>query len=69
MDSSLWSADRHTHLKIVVVSLIASIAVVTIGINARLDCGTTAERIKSTNVVIKAGQPKAYTDNGQANIR
>jgi hypothetical protein len=69
MDSSLWSAGRYTHLKIVAVSLIASIAVVAIGINARLDSSVTTERIEATDVTIKAGKPKAYTDIGQANIR
>lgn len=69
MDSSLWSAGQFTHLKIVVVSLIASIAVVVIGINARLDSGDTTARIETADVVIKAGKPRAYTDIGQANIR
>jgi hypothetical protein len=35
-NTSIVTADRKTHLKIVVVSLIASIAVVTVGIRARL---------------------------------
>ena len=39
MDSSLWSAGQYTHLKIVVVALIASIVVVAIGLNGRLDSG------------------------------
>jgi len=69
MDSSLWSAGQHTHLKIVAVSLIASIAVVAIGTNARLDSGVTTERIEPADATIKAGKPKAYTDIGQANIR
>ncbi|MFY9602547.1 MAG: hypothetical protein WB540_17685 [Pseudolabrys sp.] len=69
MDSSLWSAGQFTHLKIVVVSLIASIAVVVIGINARLDSGDATARIETADVVIKAGKPRAYTDIGQANIR
>ncbi len=69
MDSSLWSAGQFTHLKIVVVSLIASIAVVVIGINARLDSGDTTARIETADAVIKAGKPRAYTDIGQANIR
>jgi hypothetical protein len=69
MDSSLWSAGQYTHLKIVVVSLIASIAVVAIGINARLHSGDTSARIETADVVIKAGKPRAYTDIGQANIR
>lgn len=69
MDSSLWSAGQFTHLKILVVSLIASIAVVVIGINARLDSGDATARIETADVVIKAGKPRAYTDIGQANIR
>jgi hypothetical protein len=69
MDSSLWSAGQFTHLKIVVVSLIASIAVVVIGINARLDGGDSTARVETADVVIKAGKPRAYTDIGQANIR
>jgi len=69
MDSSLWSAGQFTHLKIVVVSLIASIAVVVIGINARLDSGDATARIETADVVIKAGKPRVYTDIGQANIR
>jgi hypothetical protein len=69
MDSSLWSAGQSTHLKIVVVALIASIAVVVIGLNGRLDGGGTTERTETADVTIKAGMPKAYTDIGQANIR
>jgi hypothetical protein len=34
-NSSLFTADRTTHLKIVVVSLLASIAVMVVGIAAR----------------------------------
>jgi hypothetical protein len=68
MNSSLWSAGHTTHLKIVAVSLIASIVVVVIGINARLDAGTTAG-VESGPVVVKAGKVKTYTDNGGATIR
>ena len=49
MNSSLWSAGHTTHLKIVAVSLVASIVVVAIGINARLDSGATAGVEKSRN--------------------
>ena len=62
MHSSLWSAGRNTHLKIVTVSLMASIVVVMIGTNARHDSG-------SSQVVVKAGQPAVYTDNAGATIR
>jgi hypothetical protein len=68
MNSSLWSAGHTTHLKIVAVSLIASIAVVIVGINARLDAGATAG-IESGPAVVKAGTAKTYTDNGGATIR
>jgi hypothetical protein len=68
MNSSLWSAGRNTHLKIVAVSLMASIILVVIGINARLDSGATA-RIDTTPVVVKAGKPAIYTDNPGSTIR
>jgi hypothetical protein len=62
MNSSLWSAGRNTHLKIVAVSLMASIVVVMIGANARHDSG-------ANQIVVKAGQPTIYTDNASATIR
>ena len=49
MNSSLWSAGHTTHLKIVAVSLVASIVVVAIGLNARLDSGATAGVEKKSN--------------------
>jgi len=68
MNSSLWSAGHTTHLKIVAVSLVASIVVVVIGINARLDSGTTAG-VEKGQIVVKAGKAKTFTDNGNATIR
>jgi hypothetical protein len=68
MNSSLWSAGHTTHLKIVAVSLIASIVVVVIGINARVDAGATAG-LENGSVVVKADKVKTYTDNGGATIR
>ena len=68
MNSSLWSAGHTTHLKIVAVSLVASIVVVVIGINARLDSGTTAG-VEKSQTVVKAGKAKTFTDNGGATIR
>ena len=37
MNHSIYSADRMTHLKIVVVALVAGIALAGFGISARLD--------------------------------
>ena len=42
MNSSLWSAGRNTHLKIIAVALMASIVVVVIGVHF-----TSRERDKS----------------------
>ena len=62
MNSSLWSAGRSTHLNIVAVSLMASIIVVVIGINARVDSD-------ANQVVVKAGKPAIYTDNPGSTVR
>jgi hypothetical protein len=52
-NSTIFTADRTTHLKVVVVALIASIAVVIVGISARgTDTNTAREQI---NVPIKVG--------------
>ena len=69
MDTSLWSAGYGTHLRIVAVSLIASIVVVFVGLNARLDRDITITRDGPANAVVKAGASKHYTETGQPNIR
>ena len=68
-NSTLTSADSATHLKIVVVSLLAGILVVGVGIAARptlTDSNTTASRLDANGPVIRAGKPVAVT-TGQAN--
>ena len=55
MTHSLIGADRTTHLKMLCVALTAAIAVVAIGISARV---TGSER---THVVVKANKPAVYT--------
>src|SRR5262249_54104833 len=62
MNSSLWSAGRKTHLKIVAVALMASIVVVVVGINSRVESGAPL-------VLVKAGQPTIYTGNSGPTIR
>jgi len=42
-NSSFFTADQSTHLKIVVVSLLASIVVMTVGIAARPQASNTAQ--------------------------
>ena len=70
MDASLWSAGQGTHLKIGIVSLIASIAVIVVGANGHLDReATTAQAEAADTVVVKAGTSKHYTEIDQSNIR
>ena len=64
MNHSIVTADRTTHLKIVVVALIAAIMVVSVGIGARLSTGEAVATANSDMVkvgVVKAGKPIAYT--------
>jgi hypothetical protein len=61
-NSSLTSADSATHLKVVVVSLVAAILVVGVGILAKptfADGGITASRLEATGPVIRAGKSTA----------
>ncbi len=62
MNHSLVTADRTTHLKIVALSLIAAIAVILIGITARItDPDIANARIEAHGPVLKAGKPSAVT--------
>ncbi len=65
MNHSIYSADRMTHLKIVVIALVAGIMVAGFGISARLngDDGTQVAR------VIKADKPIAITSSSMSVVR
>ena len=60
MNHSLVTADRTTHLKIVAVSLIAAIAVILVGVTARVTDNGTA-RMEAQGPVLKAGKPATVT--------
>jgi hypothetical protein len=66
MNHSIYSADRTTHLKIVVVALVAGIAVAGFGISART---TSDEGYTQTAKVLKAGKPVAITSAETSTIR
>ncbi|MEY9431203.1 hypothetical protein ABH975_006518 [Bradyrhizobium ottawaense] len=57
MNHSIYSADRATHLKVVVVALVAGIAVAGLGITARTG---SDEGLTQTARVIKADKPVCY---------
>ncbi|HEY4774445.1 MAG TPA: hypothetical protein VIH40_06460 [Xanthobacteraceae bacterium] len=57
-NSSMRSADRATHFKVVVVSLIASIVVIIIGIST-MRSDLPVAQIEASAPVIKAGSPSS----------
>jgi hypothetical protein len=69
-NASLRTADRATHVKIVVVSLVASIAVIVVGLLARTESGDTATaRLQSNPPVVKAGGPVIVTRSDATAVR
>jgi hypothetical protein len=64
MNHSIHSADRGTHLKIVIVALVAGIMVTGFGIMAR----TNADYSQTVQVV-KAGKPIVLTSSGTTIVR
>jgi len=67
MNHSIYSADRTTHLKVVVVALVAGILVAGFGISARIaDEGLTQT---ASAPVVKAGKPVAITSSANTVVR
>jgi hypothetical protein len=66
MNHSIYSADRTTHLKIVVVALVAGIAVAGFGISARMNAD---DGYTQTARIIKAGKPMAITSSDAMVVR
>jgi hypothetical protein len=64
MNHSFHSADRSTHLKIVVLALVAGIAVAGVGISAR-----SSTDYSQTAQVVKAGKPVAVTSSANSLVR
>ena len=64
MNHSIHSADRATHLKIVVLALVAGIAVAGFGISARTNSVYT-----QTAHVIKAGKAMTVTSSDTSVVR
>lgn len=72
MNSSMFTADRTTHLKIVVVSLICATLVAGLGVAARISDGVAMSgngRLEATGPVLKAGKPVTAAAAGQTAVR
>jgi hypothetical protein len=68
MNWSMYTADRATHVRIVVVALVAATLLATIGIAARtLNLGTDIMTAQNPGV-IKAG-PTIFTNRARIEIR
>lgn len=69
MNWSMYTADRSTHLKIVVVGLAAALLIAVIGISAReLNLGVDIMTAQNPSV-IKAGGPVVFTDRNGPTVR
>ena len=66
MNHSIYSADRSTHLKIVVVALVAGIVVAGLSISAR---SNSDDGYTQTARVIKAGKPIVITNSNTSIVR
>jgi hypothetical protein len=69
MNWSMYTADRGTHLKIVVIGLAAALVIAVIGISAReLNLGVDIMTAHNPSV-IKAGGPVVFTDRTAPTVR
>ncbi|MBR1090440.1 hypothetical protein JQ621_23485 [Bradyrhizobium manausense] len=66
MNHSIYSADRSTHLKVVVVALVAGVALAGFGITART---SSDEGLTQTARIIKAGKPVMITNSNASVVR
>jgi hypothetical protein len=65
MNHSIHSADRSTHLKVVVVALVAGVMLAGFGLLAKSGDSNYAQAPR----ILKAGQPVMVTTSGQSAIR
>jgi hypothetical protein len=68
-NSTIVGADRNTHLKIVGISLAASMAVLLVGLMARNTTADTAARVQVAGPAVKIGKPVAVSHSDATLIR
>ena len=69
MNYTLMTANRGTHLKVVMVSLIVSIVIVVGVIAARPGLPDMSTQLEARAPVLKAGQPVIWTSSENVTIR
>jgi len=65
MNHSIHSADRGTHLKIVIVALVAGVVIASLSVAARSGDGDGTQTAR----VIKAGKPVVFTSSDTVTTR
>lgn len=69
-NSTILTADRTTHLKVVVISVVASIVVLVIGIAAHTPAASDATaRMQAVGPAVKAGKPMTVTQGSMSAVR
>ena len=66
---TLVRADRATHLKIVVVSLMAGLLVIGVGLTARPQIGDGTLRIQDNGVAVQTIKPVTMSSRAGATVR
>jgi len=69
MNHSFYSADRMTHLKIVVVALVAAIGIAGVGISARISDNGLTQTARATGPAMRASKSVVLTSSEQSTIR
>ena len=69
MNHSIYSADRSTHLKIVVMALVAGIVVAGFSISARTTSDEGYTQTAQSARVMKAGKPVVITSADTSAVR
>jgi len=70
MNSSFFTCDSATHLKIATVSLVAAFVVTAVAIHARIgDRVNSVASAKTNGMVVKAGKPMVYSTRDDSAVR
>ncbi|RIK98644.1 MAG: hypothetical protein DCC74_03725 [Proteobacteria bacterium] len=69
MNHSIYSADRMTHLKIVVVALVTAVTIAGVSVTTRITSGDSYETARVTTPVVKATKDVLVTRSDNTMVR